>query len=569
MNVTSSSKAMATTGLREKLSVGKNLDMYLAWGTVYALVAYFTSAFFMGDTVDYAGDVYNYQLGSGNRLWEFGHLFWRPLGWILLHVSEPLLGTAGPGLRLLPIRIFIGLNWIAGLACILLFWAILRRFSIRRSVAAFATVGFLFSNAFLNFIHSGTSYIPGLAFLLAASYLLSVPMDARNWKLQPFWAACALATAVCLWFPYVFAVPGVLALPVLLNKENPLRWTFTVRVALFVMGLGLASYSTALALNRLFSPHDIYEWATTEGRAFKEINGPVRAIFGFARSFIYMGNDGVLFKRFLFSDPFNAVSLFDLLRLSLIKLLLFYCVLLLTLRQIVSKPRVFWVFTLVAIPVLGFAVYWQGGDLERYLPLYPVFFLGLAHAVDDERAPVYVKWVVGLFLIVCIGSNYRATSSFFLKQEQRRTEERIKGVLPQLKPDSRLVLMDIHDELENFERSFPFDAIVRGKMWRTYPLLNPGTMQTLHWRRDLKTTVLSVWRSGGDVWVSKRLLEPRPHRDWLWVEGGDPRVSWPMVYSCFSDFDYGKSAGGPDGFVLLLPTTKNAAIVGALQDAQI
>ena len=48
------------------------------------------------------------------------------------------------------------------------------------------------------------------------------------------------------------------------------------------------------------------------------------------RSFLSMGKDGILFKRFLLKDPYNPVSLGDLIRLSLGKVALFYVVLLAT-----------------------------------------------------------------------------------------------------------------------------------------------------------------------------------------------------------------------------------------------
>jgi hypothetical protein len=545
----------------------KSLRAYLTWSAVYALVTYLTGAYFMADTIDYVGDVNSYQLGIKDRLWEFGHLFWRPLGWILLHICEALVGSVtGPDFKILLTRIFVALNWFAGLACILLLRAILRQFSIRPLVVTCSTIGLLFSNAILNYVHSGSSYVPGLAFLLAGFYLLALPFETRGSILQSFCAACALAIAVCLWFPYVFAVPGVLTIPLFRRPGNPLCWAFTLRVALYTLILGLIFYGSVLACNRIFTVHAIYQWVTAESRAVGGVGGPTRVIFGFARSFINMGADGILFKRFLLHDPYNPVTPFDLLRLSLFKLLLFYSLLVLVLKQLISNPKVFWMCLMSAIPVLAFALLWHGGDTERYLPLYPMFFVALAHSVDDNRTPAYFKWLAGSFLLVSIVSNFGATSSFFLNREQSQAEERIKEVLPLLKPNSRLVLVDIHDGLENFGRSFPFDPVVRGQMLRTYPVLNPGTVQTLHWRQDLMSVVLNIWRSQGDIWVSRRLLEPRPHRDWNWVEGGDPRVTWSMVHSFFTQLDYSRSVGGGDGFLLLPPTAKNEAIIRSLQD---
>jgi len=201
-------------------SVEWNLRTGLMWTVAYALVSYFTGAYFMADTVDYAAAASGHEVGTISTFWEFGHLFWRPLGWALLHTLGPWIRyLTGPNPRIEMTHIFIALNWIAGLACILLFRALLPRLSIRPAIANVGTLALLFSNAFLNYIHSGSSYIPGLAFLLLGFYLLGIPLQSEVPTLQPIWAASALAIAVCLWFPYVFAVPGILATP-LFNRSG-------------------------------------------------------------------------------------------------------------------------------------------------------------------------------------------------------------------------------------------------------------------------------------------------------------------------------------------------------------
>ena len=40
-----------------------------------------------------------------------------------------------------------------------------------------------------------------------------------------------------------------------------------------------------------------------------------------------------------------------------------------------------------------------------------------------------------------------------------------------------------------------------------------------------------------------------------------------MIRSFFAEFEYGRSAGGDDGFLLLVPTGKNKAIVNSIQAA--
>ena len=85
----------------------------------------------------------------------------------------------------------------------------------------------------------------------------------------------------------------------------------------------------------------------------------------------------------------------------------------------------------------------------------------------------------------------------------------------------------------------------------------PGEPEVDHWQQALDSQVESIWARGGDVWLSRRLLSPRPRSDWNWVEGDDPRVSWNDLYRYASKLELGPSVGGDDGFVLLLPTEQN------------
>ncbi len=552
------------------LAATHRLQVALTWITTYALVSHFTGAFFMADTVDYATDVYSRYLGNKNTLWEFGHLLWRPLGWVFLRTLGPLMGLfAGADPRIQVTYIFVALNWLAGLACVFLLRAFLRRFLVRPIIANCCTLALLFSNAFLNYVHSGSSYVPGLASLLLGFYLLAVHAQAGASNLRPVWAACALSLAVCLWFPYIFAVPGALATPLFNRNDNQSRWTLTLRTTLYCLILGLGSYGLVLASLGIFTPDALFRWVTAEAAAIGGVSGLRRAAFGLARSFINMGDDGVLFKRFLLHDPYNPVTIFQLGRESLLKLFLFYGFLIVVLKQLMysANRRILWLFLVVAIPVFAFALFWYGGDMERYLPLYPAFFLavGCSLTLTNDRVPTYLKWLATVILLFSILSNFVATSSSTLKKEQQHVEERTNDLLPLLRPGSRVVLLDIHDELENFERSYPFHTIVRGRMLRTYPVLNIGTAEDFHWRQDLARVVLNTWRSDGDIWVSKRVLEPRPHRNWNWVEGADPHATWSMVQSFFTEFDYGRSVGGEDGFLILLPTEKNKAIIISFQ----
>ena len=58
----------------------------------------------------------------------------------------------------------------------------------------------------------------------------------------------------------------------------------------------------------LFRLQDLLTWISTASHGVDHIRGVSRAVFGFARSFVNMGRDGLLYKRFLLHDPYNPVS---------------------------------------------------------------------------------------------------------------------------------------------------------------------------------------------------------------------------------------------------------------------
>ena len=60
---------------------------------------------------------------------------------------------------------------------------------------------------------------------------------------------------------------------------------------------------------------------------------------------------------------------------------------------------------MAALPTLGFAIAWQGGDLERYLPLYPFLFLAVAGLFALERVPIVCRVLVIVFFLAAAVSN--------------------------------------------------------------------------------------------------------------------------------------------------------------------
>jgi len=283
-------------------------------------------------------------------------------------------------------------------------------------------------------------------------------------------------------------------------------------------------------------------------------------VFGFARSFIFMGNDGMLFKRYLLKDPFNSVTLFDLLRLSLWKLGLFYLVLAaicVSLLRSSMGRRVLVLLAVGAIPILLFAIMFDGGAIERYFPLYPVIFFALALSCCAAKPLPGLKYLVIIFAAAVILANASAMAKPVQDREQEASASRIDALLPVLKPHSRIMTVNWQDDLVNFGRSFPLHPINRRGDLQIGALVTPGTTYAQRWREDFATNALKAWRDGGDVWVSRRALSSSPLPDWNWAEGDVENVSWKDFAPFFAQLETGESIGGDDGFFRVLPTPKN------------
>jgi len=277
--------------------------------------------------------------------------------------------------------------------------------------------------------------------------------------------------------------------------------------------------------------------------------GAARAAFGLARSFVFMGDDGLLFKRYLVRDPFNPVGVADLARLSLWKLGFFYLMLAVVTGALSfsARGRRFLLLALVGgVPVVAFGLFWQGGDMERYMPLYPFFFLAIAVAFDTAGRFGFRCIIIAFFAVV-VGVNGFAHSRWQVRHYQDGLADRVRGLRPFLKPNS--VLIVVRDRLKLLPRDFPLDPAGKGLF--VYETATPGLATTDAWHADFACVALAAWSEGGDVWLSKRLLEDAPRADSTWAEGEDERLKWADVRAFFASLETDERAGGDDGFVRL------------------
>jgi hypothetical protein len=531
-----------------------------------------TSAHFMADSGGYVVSILSFagvdefvkenpsvrDYRAQNSFWDFGHLLWRPLGLLAYKVLSPVSSlVVGPDPALNVYFLLMSLNFLAGLVSVILLYALIQLLTERRWIAFFVTACFILSNGFLNFTQTGSSYIAGLCFVLVALYLLVKDKG----ELRPrtaVLAGLACAAAITLWVPYVLVLPGTIATPLVLFGWNtaPKR-SLVYAVVAFVVATAVAFLAVMLPIG-VHTPADLRDWIAASSHGV-QISGLARMLLGFARSFIHLGNDGILFKRFLLHDSLNPVTAFDLVRVSLWKLGLFYLMLAsLGLSLLVrSSRRMLVLLLLTAGPLILFAIKFDGGAVERYLPVYPVFFVAVAWTLSSAKVPRVLKIMPVVFLGLAVLVNTSVMARMVLDKQNQRTVERLHAVIPHLQPNNSLVTTHLQDDLVNFQASFPFAPINRHDTYHVYPLVWMNTAQAGRWRQEFADHALETWSENGDVWVSTRLLSTKPEASWNWVEGDDPRVRWNDLQSFFTQLQTCGTATGGDGFVQLSQSEAN------------
>jgi hypothetical protein len=321
----------------------------------------------------------------------------------------------------------------------------------------------------------------------------------------------------------------------------------------------------ALALN-ITNLSEFRTWMAAASHG-NEVKGITRMLFGFARSFIHMGNDGILFKRYLVGDKYNPTTLSQLIQMSIWKFALFYTSLACICFNLLRSPngrRVLFLLVSGSIPVIIFATLFDGGAIERYLPLYPFLFIALSASFVTPKAVSPLRWLIGLFCVAVIGVNASAMSANVVARQEQAAATRIGYLQERIKPGSRIVAVNWQDPLVNFNRSFPLHPINRTGEFRIGSLVTPGTANVSNWREEFAALALRSWDNGGEVWISERVTVARPLPEWNWVEGDDPRVSWNDFFLFFKNLEMSGLSGDPDRFALIVPSARNKAVLGAL-----
>jgi hypothetical protein len=538
------SRAPATSG-RAAWSVP------LTTAVAYIATTWLTEPVFVADTADMAYSAVARVFGRNCLFFEPGHFLWRPAGYATLE----LFGTARSGvqtealIRASQVQL-TWLAWVAGLIAIVCCAVWVHR---RTGDVAATAVGagvILISKAFLNYSQVGASYVPALACLLLALLLLSRD-DAPPYSAIA--AGALLGTSVLLWGTFALALPAALAAPLIFGTDR--------RRALRALALAIAGGSAVALVAVMWvsaslgfnSPDDLAGWAATADHGIS-VGGFPRAVLGFARSYLETGDYGKLVKRFLIGDSADPVSVPQLIGFPLVGILGFYLGLLLVLAIAWRARRRHAVFFVInAIPVALFAVMWQGGDLERYLPLVPGVALLVAAAFGAARSQqrvLILAWI-GLMIV----PNAITLGRWAVGAER----DRVRANFRELETPTRsrlLIFSHWQDERVQLNRNYPPTRDPLGV--RFYHLLTTGTPSVNDWRSRAAGRILGAWEGGAEVLVTERLLAATPEPHWDWVDGDDTRVRWSEFPEFFAPLTYGSAVGvRGDGFLPLPATPEN------------
>ena len=542
---------------------------------LYASILSVTHYAYFGDTTGYVRNIllFDHNPATGrSAFWDFGHLLWRPLGWLLFRNFGGLLPYARTGESNLTIAAFlIAVSVISGLITILLFKSLAARLLGQEWAAVFLATAFLCFHAFLNYVQTGTSYILGLL-CLTLSLWFTVRMtetDASDSR-YALSSGIAAALAVLFWFPYIVAIPGVIAVCFLWPTEiSPPSLRRRARLA----GLTLTSASLVICAGyfvpliqlHIHTLGDLRDWMIASSHDWAQNRRAFRIFTGLPRSFVWIGDEGMRIKRYLLGDPYAHVTIWQVISEQFWLMVWFYAFgvsLLWILTRSGSGRRVLQILAAASVPVVIFAVViFEPGSLERYLPVYPFLCLAVAFSLSRYKQNRIAIVICAAFLSIATIVNVAALWKGSVLKRHQQTVDRALSIADRVGPSGVVALFSQNDDLYMLESSFPFDPIVRQAPLPIYDVIALATSGVVEWRQHFARRALQALGQHQSVWVSKRLLAAEPDPDWGWNEGDDPNISWKELRPFFLALDYSADVGGADGFLEVAGSAQTSAFL--------
>lgn len=551
-----------------RLIFWRRAGSFAAVGLIYSLLFLATTCDYLGDTIYYAQDIVHFDHGNfpgyPNPLWDPGHLYWRPLGWVLLKAFGGLTSYAASGEETLAAdALLITFSALCGLICALAFYALAARTLGNQWKAILAATVLICFYAFLNYVHTGASYIPGLMGILLALWTILHAIDrGRLVRRDALLAGAFAALAILFWLPYLTALPGLFGAALLWNRKpgagraslrSRLPWIGSVAgFALLFTGLGYLA-----AVWRLGFPSfsELAAWFSGASHGWSQNRRLIRMVSGLARSFFSIGDDGLAIKRYVLKDPYAHETLSGILHQHLWRILAFYSLavaLVCALWRSSCGRRVLCIVLTAALPVLVFAVFiLESGSAERYLPLYPFACLAIAQGVAQLRGSRLLTGMVLAFLVLSMTINIAWLWRPKVDGRFDSAAGRARSLEGKVSSGGLIALLTHRDEIYALFTSDPFHPVSRRQHLPVYDVIEPNTVRLRRWGQDFAKHALEAMNRPESVWVSKRFLAEQPDPSWGWAEGDNPAISWRDLRPFFSQYAYSESVGGSDGFLKL------------------
>jgi 4-amino-4-deoxy-L-arabinose transferase-like glycosyltransferase len=545
---------------------------------VCALILLFTEPAYLADTGRYMTEIMNHRAhllpSSQDPFWDFGHPAWRPLINLLFDGAGRTIQTVrGGDARQALAWLMIAINIVSTLVAVFFLWLFLKKHT--NALAAWvASAAFLCTNALLDFSRSGSPYVPGLACVIVALWLtqLAAARQPKGLFMAAAFAGLSLGAAVVLWVPFIFSIPAVILYAVFGSKYPARRDLKLAALIVTFCGLAIAvTYSFVIQQRQIRSFASLKSWIASASNEASQTDRLKRAVSGVPRSFLDLGDDTLLLKRYVFHDPYTRVGLVQILfAAGTIKLLLFYLyagAIVWVLWRRPDERGILLLLAVAALSVLVFAVIlFEPGGPEKYMPAYPFFFLAAAVALQAGGGTYRtMRWLMAVFLVVvlCAGNIYAKAGS-------RRTEayraflERKQSLDAQARRGDMVAVISFWDPLYRLPALRLLDSQAQPDFW-VYDVIEVASTRVFHWRQEFAAQALARWSQGKQVWLSTRLLADTPLPEWKWVEGDTGRVKWSEVRDFFRPIEVQPRVGGADGFVLVTDGPRNAESLRATE----
>ena len=534
---------------------------------LFLLVQVFTAPNYVADTSRYANDVIQNVAGRPAQFWEFGHLLWRPWGYVGLQMFGNLFSRLFQDTSLEGVARFLTITaWLCSLIAAASLFSLLRRSSFW--AAWLAMLGFLFANPFLNYSRAGTSYIPALCFLFVAMWCASKSLQQGGW-----WAAVAglcFAISFAAWYPFVLAGGGVIAFFLWwrnpeLSLRGPVaaeRWRLVAPFCLSAAVAGAVIFAIGAVGQGVHTPAGFLEWVKASDNGWAQRLTVVRLATGMPRGLFDLGSDGMILKRWFFHDPYYPTHLRNLAPV-LIKIGAFFAALLMLFLGLIDRKSrsLLVIFLLGAGPVILFAVLlFEPGSPERYLPAYPFFFLAAAGVLERWHAAKVPPAVVAVVLILAAITNVRAVTATPVSQRKAEFLARKSSIQSSGQPT--VFVATLHDDFCLLPGSRPLDHDLRLDGYDVHFAVELASHGLPAWKARFALSTLEAWKQHRDVWFSKQMLNPAPATSLNWVEGDDARIHWKDLPAFFSRFQAAAPAqDAADGFLRIEPTPQNRELL--------